>query len=39
MTCPLYDGLVVHENLLVPQEGLVWQVNKNERGGVWLLET
>ena len=37
MTCPRCEGLVVHEYLLDPREGLVWRVNGKERGGAWLL--
>ena len=28
MSCPRCDGLVVHEHLLDPREGLVWRVNR-----------
>jgi hypothetical protein len=34
MTCPRCGGLVVYEYLLDFQEGRVWQVHKNERGGI-----
>ena len=37
MTCPRCDGLVPHEYLLVPREGLVWQVTAYEGGVVCLL--
>jgi hypothetical protein len=37
MSCPRCDGLVAHEYLLDPREGLVWQVTAYEGGVVCLL--
>jgi hypothetical protein len=34
MTGPRCDGLVVHEYLLDPREGLVRRIYRKERGGV-----
>ncbi len=39
MTRPRCGSLVVHEYLLDPREGLVWQVSGKRRRWLWLLKT